>query len=161
MFGIRVRAHGPAGQGATDIGPALLPVPAMAPGAWTSRGTVRGSPGTRAIAAPDPIPGYSGRANADRLAAVGHIGLGSGVIAYWLPSVYYQPDWPGDWLVPVQKINSSHEMPVPARYPGQVMVTRAVNAPGGISPGAPGAFRARYGGGWPIGWPKISVNYPT
>jgi len=167
VFGFKIRAHGPtagavppASQYAprTDIGPALVPVPAMAHGAWRSRGQIHGSPGTMPVPAPDPLPGYT--SEGAPLANVGFIGLRSRRNPWWLPSVYFQTDWPGGWLVGVQKINSSHMLPVPAIQPRSLTVQRGTNEPGGISPAA-GAWRARYGGGWPIGWPKISANFPS
>jgi hypothetical protein len=167
MFGIRVRAHGPVGGQAppasqyapgTDIGPALVPVPAMAASAFQSRGQIHGSAGTVAVPAPAPFPGSDQSPVAQ--ASTGIIGMPSSQLGAWYPQVWYQTDWPGNWLVDVQKINSSHMLPARAIRPDLVQVVRGTNEPGGISPAA-GAFRARYGGGWPIGWPKVSVNYPS
>lgn len=164
MFGFKVRSHGPVGgivpagqtgMPGSDIGPALIPVPAVAAQAWQSRGQVHGAPGTQRIPAPAPMPGYD-KAPA-RLANVGNIGLGGSAVPYWYPQLWYQTDIPA--TIAVQTINQSHEMPVPAIRPNAVQVVRATNSPGGISPGD-GSFAARIGGKWPIGWPKVISNYP-
>jgi hypothetical protein len=165
MFGIKVRAHGPAGgqvppgqqhAPGTDIGPALLPIPASAAAAWQGRGQIHGAPGTIRIPAPAPFPGYDQTVNS--LANEGHIGLPSSVLPYWYPSVYYQTDIPN--VIPVETINSTLEMPVPAIRPNNMRAVRATNSPGGISP-ASGAFAARLGGQWPIGWPRVIASYPV
>lgn len=164
MFGIKIRSHGPAGVQALpgapyappgDIGPALIPIPAVFAAAWQSNGMDHGAPGTVRIPAPAPLPGYSGTPVA--LANAGFIGLGGSEIQHWRPSVYYQTDIPA--TIAVQTINQSHEMPVPAIRPQAMMAVRATNSPGGISPGD-GAFAARIGGRWPIGWPRVLASYP-
>lgn len=166
MFGIRVRAHGAAapaaapGQGIAtgiDIGPALLPVPAQAAGAWSSRGQIHGSPGTRAIPAPAPFPGYD--TSPVSQANEGIIGLPSSQLTgRWFPSIYYQTDIPV--TIAVVTLDNPHPFPVPAVRPNVGMVAKGTNTPGGIKPTG-GAFTARYGGGWPIGWPRVVANYPT
>lgn len=169
MFGHRIRAHGPAGGQAppgaqyapgTDIGPALLPVPAMNFQAYQSNGMIHGSPGTVPVPAPAPFPVLDQSRVAQ--ATTGPIGLPSSAIGYWRPDVYYQTDVPtmvkagGVTYLPQ---HMTHEMPVPAIRPNVVMVARSTNSPGGINP-ATGAFAARIGGRWPIGWPKVTVYYP-
>lgn len=165
MFGFKHRAHGPTGgvvppgqqyAPGTDIGPALIPVPAVSFQTWQSRGQIHGAPGTVGIPAPAPVPGYD-QAGGIAYAATGSIGLPSSDFDRWYPSIYYQTDQPQ--TIAVQTINQSHEMPVPAVRPNNVMVVRATNSPGGISPGD-GAFAARIGGRWPIGWPRVLANYP-
>ena len=166
-----MRAHGPAGGApapgggvvtpapgqfipGTDIGPALMPVPAVFAAAWQSNGQIHGAPGTQRVPAPPPMPGYD---HVSRLANVGNIGLGSAPVPYWRPDVWYQTDRP--LTIAVQTINQSHELPVPAVRPQNMQVVRATNSPGGISP-SEGAFAARIGGRWPIGWPRLTVSYP-
>lgn len=165
MFGIRVAAHGPAGGHAppgtaarpgTDIGPALLPVPSVFAAAWQSNGQIHGAAGTQKIAAPAPFPVLD--LSPVAVATEGIKGLPSSVVPYWYPQLWYQTDIPA--VIPVQKINSTHEFPVPAIRPNNVTVQRGTNSPGGISPST-GAFAARLGGRWPIGWPKVIANYPT
>lgn len=164
MFGIRIRAHGPTGGQAppasqyapgTDIGPALIPIPAVNFQAWQSNGQIHGSPGTVPVPAPAPFPVLDRSPVAQ--ATEGPIGLPSSQFNSWRPDVYYQTDIPA--TIAVQTINQTHELPVPAIRPQAVMVARATNSPGGISP-ADGAFAARIGGRWPIGWPRLLVNYP-
>ena len=164
MFGHKARAHGPAGVQALpgapygppgDIGPALIPVPAVFGQAWQSNGMIHGAPGTVRIPAPAPMPGYD--SNLNRAANAGNIGLGGSAVPFWHPDVYYQTDIPA--TIAVQTINQSHEMPVPAIRPQAMMAVRATNSPGGIAPGD-GAFAARIGGRWPIGWPRVLANYP-
>jgi hypothetical protein len=167
MFGIKVRAHGPAGgqvpPGAqrapgTDIGPALLPVPAVFAAAWQSNGEIHGAAGTQRIPAPAPFPGYDQSPVAQ--ASTGIKGMPSSAVPYWYPQLWYQTDITNPALAPpVNYLNSTHEFPVPAIRPNQLMAVRAVNSPGGITP-AGGAFAARLGGRWPVGWPKVVVNYP-
>jgi hypothetical protein len=167
MFGIKVRAHGPVGNQVppasqyapgTDIGPALIPIPAIAGSAWQSRGTVHGYPGTRRIPAPAPFPGYDESPVA--WASTGPIGMPSSRLQFWYPQIWYQnPAENPELAPPVNYLNSTHEFPLPAVRPNQVMAVRAVNSPGGITP-AGGAFAARMGGRWPIGWPKVVANYP-
>jgi hypothetical protein len=166
VFGIRVRAHGAAapavspGRGVdtgVDIGPALLPVPAMAAGAWSSRGQIHGAPGTIAAPAPAPFPGYDTSPVAQF--STGQIGLPSSTLSgRWYPSVYFETDIPP--RVGVVTLDNPHPFPVPAVRPNVGMVAKATNTPGGITP-VGGSFLARYGGGWPIGWPRVVVNYPT
>jgi hypothetical protein len=164
MFGIRVRSHGPARPaqaaggphiGGTDIGPALVPIPAVSFQAWQSRGQIHGAPGTQRIPAPAPFPGYDRELTT--FATEGVIGMPSSMIPFWFPQLWYQTDIPA--VIPVQKINSTHELPVPAIRPNVIMVTRATNSPGGIGTQS-GAFAARLGGRWPIGWPRVLANYP-
>jgi hypothetical protein len=167
VFGIKVRAHGPAGGATppgsqyapgTDIGPALLPIPAQAGSAWQSRGQVHGAPGTQRVPAPAPFPGYDVSPVAQ--ASTGFIGIPSSAVQFWYPQIWYQNPAQSPALAPpVNYLNSTHEIPVPAIRPNQVMAVRAVNSPGGITP-AGGAFAARMGGRWPIGWPRVVVNYP-
>lgn len=167
MFGIKVRANGPVGAQAppgaqyapgTDIGPALLPVPAVSFQAWQSRGTIHGAPGTQRVPAPAPFPVLDGSPVAQ--ATEGPIGIPSSSIQFWYPQVWYQnPADNPELAPPVNYLNSTHELPVPAIRPNAVMAVRAVNSPGGITP-AGGAFAARLGGRWPIGWPRVVVNYP-
>lgn len=167
MFGIRVKAHGPAGGAVppgqehapgTDIGPALLPVPAVFAASWQSNGMIHGAAGTQRVGAPPPFPGYDASPVAQAMS--GPIGIPSTMLPYWYPQLWYETDIPA--VVAVQKINQTHEFPVPAVRPNQLMALRSggLNQPGGISPGS-GAFRARYGGGWPVGWPRVIANYPT
>jgi len=164
VFGFRHRANGPTGgvvpPGAyyapgTDIGPALIPVPAVSFQAWQSNGMIHGSPGTVPVPAPAPFPGYDRSPVAQ--ATTGKIGMPSSAFDSWRPDVWYQTDIPQ--TIAVQTINQTHEMPVPAIRPNAVMVVRATNSPGGIAPGS-GAFAARIGGKWPIGWPRVVANYP-
>lgn len=168
MFGHRVRAHGPAGGVAppgaqyapgTDIGPALIPVPAMSFQAFQSNGQIHGSPGTVRVPAPAPFPGYDQAGVAQ--AQTGVIGMPSSDFTYWRPDIYYQTDvgTMPDRAGGVNYLHSTHEMPVPAVRPNVIMVTRSTNSPGGITP-ASGAFAARLGGRWPIGWPKVTAHYP-
>ena len=164
MFGFKHRAHGPTGgqvpPGAqyapgTDIGPALIPIPAQNFQTWQGRGQIHGAPGTIRTPAPATFPGYDTSPVAQ--ASTGIIGLPASQTDDWRPSVYYQADIPV--TIAVQTINQSHEMPVPAILPDFVMAVRATNSPGGISP-ADGAFAARIGGRWPIGWPRVVANFP-
>jgi hypothetical protein len=167
MFGHRVRAHGPAGgqvpPGAqyapgTDIGPALIPVPSMNFQAYQSNGMIHGAAGTVRTPAPAPFPGIDQSPVSQ--ASTGQIGMPSSDFTYWRPQVWYQTDVP--FMIKaggVQYLNSSHELPVPAVRPNVVMVVRSTNSPGGIAP-AYGSFAARIGGRWPIGWPRITANFP-
>lgn len=170
MFGIRLRAHGPAGGApvaggtvmpaagfipGTDIGPALVPIPAVFAAAWQSNGQIHGAAGTQPVPAPGPLPGYD--QNTVRLANVGYIGAGGAAVQHWRPQLWYETDIPA--TIAVQTINQTHELPVPAVRPQNVMVVRATNSPGGIAPGD-GAFAARLGGRWPIGWPRVVVSFP-
>jgi hypothetical protein len=168
VFGHRVRSNGPTGgqvpPGAqyapgTDIGPALLPVPAMSFQAYQSNGQIHGAPGTVRIPAPAPFPELDRSPVAQ--ATEGPIGLPSSDFSYWRPDVWYQTDVATmpDRAGGVCYLNSTHEMPVPAVRPNVIMVTRSTNSPGGITP-ATGAFAARLGGKWPIGWPKATTYYP-
>jgi hypothetical protein len=168
VFGHRYRAHGPAGRQAppgaqyapgTDIGPALIPVPAMNFQAYQSNGQIHGAPGTQRVPAPAPF-GELDRSPVAQ-AGTGYIGLPSSDFSYWLPQVWYQTDVATmpDRAGGVNYLNSTHELPVPAVRPNVVMVTRSTNSPGGISPST-GSFAARIGGRWPIGWPRVTVNYP-
>jgi hypothetical protein len=164
MFGFKHRAHGPTGgqvppgqqyAPGTDIGPALIPVPAMSFQAFQARGMIHGSPGTVRIPAAAPFPGQDRELTA--LATEGVIGMPSSAFHYWCPDIWYQADVPV--TIAVQTINQSHELPVQATRPQAVMMVRGTNSPGGISPGE-GAFAARIGGKWPIGWPRVLANYP-
>jgi hypothetical protein len=165
VFGIRIRAHGPAGgqvppgaaaRPGSDIGPALIPVPAVFAAAWQSNGMIHGAAGTQRVAAPAPFAGLDFSPVA--VASTGKIGLPSSAVPYWYPQLWWQTDIPA--VIPVQTINSTHMFPAPAIRPNNIMAMRGTNEPGGISP-ADGSFRARYGGGWPIGWPRVIANYPT
>ena len=164
MFGFKHRAHGPTGGQAppgaqyapgTDIGPALIPVPAVSFQAWQSRGQIHGSPGT--VPVPAPAPFFRTDQDLAAFASTGRIGLPSSEFSSWRPDVWYQTDIPR--TIAVQTINQTHELPVPAIRPQTVMVVRGTNSPGGINPGS-GAFAARIGGRWPIGWPRVMANYP-
>jgi hypothetical protein len=142
MAGIRVRANIAAG-GSPSMGAALLPVPVESVWTWRSRGAIHGAPGTEAIAAPAPFPDFDRSPVAQ--ATEGIIGIPSSAVPRWYPPLYYQTDWPEH--APVRYLDSSHEMPVPAVQAANYIVSRGMNAPGGINQSSPGAFFARMGGG--------------
>jgi hypothetical protein len=93
---------------ATDIGAALMPVPAQDAGAWSSRGPVNGHPGTMAVAAPAPagVPQDWSRRTSGSAQA--------GVPQSILPSLYWL-DGPQEHA-PVSTL-SDNQMPVPAIDP--------------------------------------------
>jgi hypothetical protein len=137
---------------------ALLPVPVESVWTWRSRGAIHGAPGTQAVPAPAPFPGLDRSPVAQ--ATEGIIGLPSSAIPQrWYPPLYYQTDWPEH--APVRYLNSSHEMPVPARQEAGFIVNRGMNAPGGINQFSPGAFFARLGGRGQIAQPPSVGGYVT
>lgn len=160
MAGIRVRANLPTGPAANpNMAAALLPVPVESVWTWRSRGAIHGAPGTEPIRAPAPL------ASADRemtaQASEGILGLPSSTpgLQRWYPPLYYQTDWPEH--APVRYLDSSHEMPVPARQEAGFIVNRGMNTPGGINQFSPGAFFARIGGRGQIAQPPSVGGYIT
>jgi hypothetical protein len=99
------------GAGVAKAGPALLPVPSPLAQAFQSRGPVCGSPGTRRIPAPAPLPVIDSSFVA--MAQSGQIGLPSSVFSYWTPGIYYAR--PAS-RAPVSVL-SDNQMPVPATDP--------------------------------------------
>ncbi len=152
MPGWRIRAQGNLRQVPAMAG-ALIPVPAQAAQAWSSRGPIHGSPGTEAIPAP-----YPQALDARCTPAQANAGIISSrsTRPVLFPPLYYQTDTPAAPLErsPVTYINSSHELPVPAIQAPNVVISRGVNQPGGISQSSPGAFLARMGGQRQIAWPQ-------
>jgi hypothetical protein len=112
MSAIRVSMIGPGqAQAARKLGAASLPLPSWDAGGWSSRGQVNGSPGTRGIPAPAPVPGLDREKTA--LAMSGNIGLPSSVFSKWFPSIYF------NYLenIPPVSVYSDNQMPVPAVDP--------------------------------------------
>lgn len=156
MAGIRVRANAPLGAN-PNMAAALLPVPVESVFAWRSRGAIHGSPGTEPVAAPAAFPRLDTSPVAQ--ANEGVIGLPSSQVPqHWYPPLYYETDWPEH--APVRYLDQSHELPVPALQPGNVIVARGVNEPGGINQFSPGAFRARLGGRKKIAQPSSIGRVP-
>jgi hypothetical protein len=137
---------------------ALIPVPTYAAQAWSSRGPIHGSPGTEAIPAP-----YPQAFDAKSTVAQANAGIitSRSTRPVLFPQLYYQTDTLAAPLErsPVNYLNSTHELPVPAVQAPNVVVARGVNQPGGISQSAPGAFLARMGGKRQIAWPQRLASW--
>ena len=137
---------------------ALIPVPAHAAQAGSSRGPIPGSPGTEAIPAPYPQAWDAKSTTAQANAGIITSRQTRPVL---FPPLYYQTDTPAAprERSPVTYLNSSHELPVPAIQAPNVVVARGVNQPGGISQSSPGAFLARLGSQKQIAWPLRRASW--
>lgn len=157
MPGWRIRANGNLRQVPAMNG-ALIPVPAQAAQAWSSRGPIHGSPGTEPVPAP-----YPGAFDAKCTPAQAKAGIITSRTTrpVLFPPLYYQPDTPAAPLErsPVNYLNSSHELPVPAIQAPNVVVARGVNQPGGISQRSPGDWLARMGSQKQIAWPQRIASW--
>jgi hypothetical protein len=155
----RIRAQGNLREVPSMAG-ALIPVPAGTAQAWQSRGPIHGSPGTEMISAPYP---QAFGPDAQVPAAMAHWGVISSrsTRPVMCPPLYYQTDTPAAPLErsPVQYLDSSHELPVPAIQAPNVLVARGVNQPGGITQAGPGSWLARMGGNRQIAWPLRRASW--
>lgn len=106
------------GEITRDIGAALTPNLTRPASAWSSRGPISGSPGTRAIHAPRPVAVPQERTG---MATMG-TSRSSDAPDVIFPSMYYLVG-PDQERAPVSRI-SDNQMPVPALRPANVIVAK-------------------------------------
>lgn len=106
----------------------LIPAPAQGFGSWSSRGSLNGEPGTRAVPAPAPLPGTDRELTAQALA--GQIGTPSSeVLQQFYPALYYQQPLLNPALAPLVSVVSDNALPVPAIDPRGLPAVMATPPP--------------------------------
>jgi hypothetical protein len=130
----------------TPAGTWLIPSPAQGAGSWSSWGTLNGDPGTKAIAAPAPVPGTD--TNLTAQAQAGIIGMPSSKVPQEIfPSLYYQQPLYNPALAPPVSYVSDNALPVPAIDPRGLPAVMATPPP-------------RIGGGRQVVSPYAVQNWP-
>lgn len=117
---MRYTVHAPTHTGETrrSMGMALTPNLTRPASAWSSRGPISGSPGTRAITAPPPV---AVRQTVNNIATMG-VSRSSDAPNFFFPSVYFLTGSDQEHA-PVSRI-SDNQMPVPALRPANVIVAK-------------------------------------